>query len=217
MIIYYTKDFKEVLTDPSRYIYLSKFKLTSFSGGIEKTDLNTIDTPSEEYTVSTSPTAGYYEAEGIISGSLLSLSISIPISDISIEDYTAIFLYYEDYSDVKDPQLACIIFGKTDEQEKESGKIYFGKLNLEPDRTIINVPGFNYNCSLLLNQDSDLDFLESKGMGIVYSLFLESGEIRDLGYVSRKSYEVYLLEQRGEDDYDHFYTQYINSYGLKIY
>ena len=51
----------------------------------------------------------------------------------------------------------------------------------------------------------------------MYSLFLDSGEIRNFGYVSRESYEAYLLEQRGDDSYDHLYTQYFNNYGLKTY
>lgn len=218
MIIYYTKDFKDVLKDPARYINISKFKLSSCKD-IESYKLNLMPQQKE---VITSPTAGYYNAEGIVSGNLLSLSIRIPISDISIEDYTTLFVFYDDLSNVSDdlfPKLAFIISGGMVLKELDEGdmRIFFEKLNLEPEGTIITIPDFKHECSLKLNQSNDVDFLEGKGVGNVYSLFLDNDEIRNFGYVSRESYEAYLLEQRGDDDYDHLYTQYINNYGLKIY
>lgn len=220
MIIYYTKDFKEVLLDPAKYINISKFKLSSCKE-IKRDEFKSINSEYilQSGNIITSPTLGYYTAEGIVSDTLLSLSIKIPSTDISKEDYTLMFVYYDDLSeDTEQLKLAFVISGNMILEEKSNGVyVSFEKLSLEPDRTIITIPEFKYKCLIELYQDDDLDFLEGKGMGNIYSLFLDNNEMRDFGYVSRDSYEAYLLEQRGDDNYDHLYTQHVNNYGLKTY
>lgn len=213
MIIYYTEDFKRVLNNPSSYINISKFRVIA-----EKELENFKELTSDEINMlSYSPSGGYYKAEGIILDSLLTLSIEIPSSDISINDYTALLIYYENVLNYNEPpRLAFIISGSMN--KKDSTTLELGKLNLEASRTIINITKFNYNCSIYLDQTQDLEFLEGKGVGKINTLYLNIDKSeKSLRYVSRDSYESYLHELRSTDDYSHLHTTFINNYGLKVY
>ena len=216
MIIYYTKDFERVLIDSSQYIKLSKFILSSVSEmSVER--LKNI-TSMGLGTINKSPTNGYYEAEGIILDSQLSLSIEIPSTDISIDNYRILIVYYENLLNPSEqPKPAFIISGS---MVKRNDVVSFEKLNLEANRTIINILDFNPSCSINLIQDSDTEFLEGKSIGIIGNLFSNTEKDKEgIRYVSRESYEAYLLEERGTDELEleHSYTSYINNYGFKIY
>ena len=213
MTIYYTRGFKEVLNNPSRYIKISKFRAIS-----ETLLENYKGLSSEDLNIPFSPTGGYYDSEGIIQDNLLTLSIEIPSSDVSINDYTALLFFYDDVLNSNEyPQLAFILSGSISLDDKNSESMILGKLDLE-NRTIINIPNFNHRCSICLSQTDDLKFLEGKGLGKISSLYLNIDESeKPLRYVSIDSYEAYLLELRGMDDSNHSYTTYINNYGLKVY
>lgn len=217
MIIYYTEGFKRVLNDSSQYIKLSKFKLSTVLE-ISSTDLINLTADNLEKKFITSPTGGYYKAEGILLDSLLTLSIEIPDTDVSISNYTVLLVFYENLLiPTEYPQLAFILSSSMTQSGLGSqSKVIFGNLNLEPDRSIINLTNFNSKCSIILSHDTDTEFLEGKGLGVINNLFFNDGN-QEIRYVSRESYEAYLLEQRGYDELEHSYTQYINSYGFKIY
>ena len=211
MIIYYTKDFKEVLLNSSQYIQLSKYRLSDLKSIEDITQLE--ETLGNIDKQNISPSYGYYEAEGIISDSKLSLSIELPSKDVSLDSYTILLVYYDNLlSSDTTPRLAFII---SNSMEVKTKTVLFSKLNLEPERTIFNILNFEYKCSLKLNQDQDIEFLEGTGLGIIGNLYLGNGS--GGRYVSRESYGAYLQEQRSKDDNPHLFTTYINEFGLKIY
>ena len=212
MIIYYTEDFKEVLHNSSQYIQISKYRLSNLEYIKDITQLETLGNMDKS---NISPSYGYYEAEGIISGSKLSLSIEIPSKDVSVNSYTVLLVYYDNLLSSKiTTRLAFII---SNSMELKDGDIWFSKLNLEPERTIFNILNFNYNCSLKLAQDQDIEFLEGSGLGVIGNLYSGNDSGSGGRYVSRESYEAYLQEQRSKDDNEHLFTTYINEFGLKIY
>ena len=213
MIIYYTEDFKEVLLNSSQYIQLSKYRLSDLESVVDITQIETIMENNSMF----SPSYGYYEAEGIISGSNLSLSIELPSKDVSIDSYTILLVYYDNLlSSSPFTKLAFIISGSMKIIDEN---VVFSKLNLEPERTIFNISNFNHKCLLKLNQAQDIEFLEGTGLGIIGNLYMGSESSSGGRYVSRESYEAYLQEQRGieTDDSKHLFTTYINKFGLKTY
>ena len=214
MIIYYTEDFKEVLLNSSQYIQLSKYRLSDLDSIV---DITQIETLMGDNAVFFSPSYGYYEAEGIISGSNLSLSIELPSKDVSIDSYTKLLVYYDNL--LSSNVVTKLAFVISSSMQLKDEKVVFSKLNLEPERTIFNISNFNYKCSLKLNQDQDIEFLEGSGLGIIGNLYIGSESDSGGRYVSRESYEAYLQEQRGieTDDNKHLFTTYINKFGLKTY
>lgn len=226
MIIYYTEGFENKLKDPSSYIQISKFKLGE-TRPISYNSREMLDEKLEAlWNVGTSPTDGEYNLEGVYKDSTLTLSINIPNTDVSSNDmdaYDIVYVLYEDLvsGEKGNLNLAFIIAGGIDVDA--SGISGFKPLFLDPQRTILNIEKFGIEkpkCSIKLGQSPDLEFLEGTGLGKIFSIYTKqtySYDNLDLRYVSRKSYEAYLLEKRTQDDYEHRETTYINNYGLKVY
>ena len=208
MRIYFTKGFREVLNSPSQ-IKLSKLKLGKDMKSLWGNDGSNLINVSNDYISTRYQVSQFYEFDAVLKDSLLTLSISIPESDASLDEYDVLFIYYENLFD-KSLEIGILLFNEPDDSQS------FTPLNLEPLRTIINISDFSPKCHISFLEDPDLIFLEGPGFGNS-NVYHETINPEDLRYVSRNSYEAYLLEKRSEDDYDHLYTTFINKYGLKIY
>jgi hypothetical protein len=91
MILRYRNDFLgSYYQDTDRSIRLYQYKLLGSVLG----NLDEVDVP--EITRISSPTIGYYEFSGILSGTDLQISLSPDTSDYSVESYKEILVYYED-------------------------------------------------------------------------------------------------------------------------
>ena len=124
MILRYRNDFLEsYYQDTDRNIKLYQYKLL----GAHIDDLEGIDVP--KITRSSSPTIGYYEFSGILSGTDLQISLSPDVSDYSVESYREILVYYED-PETSETGLAFVI----DLEDSE---------NLRRTVNILEIPDFD--------------------------------------------------------------------------
>ena len=230
MVVYYTEGFKEILNNPSKYIKISKFKLGESGSVTGNKEFKTLpDIAKEEiWDNGTAPSieeaARRYRLEGTLKNSTLTLSIEFPEYDSAAGDmdgYDILYVLYEDLAlgDGKQ-RLAFILSGDiVNLGTKENPEFEFKPLYFDPIRTIINIENFNPKCSIVFKQSQDLEFLEGPGLGKPKSIYvyLNDDIEGEIGYVSRVSYEAYLLEKRSQDEYNHPDTTFINKYGLKIY
>ena len=146
MILRYRNDFLEsYYQDTDRNIKLYQYKLL----GSLIEDLEGVDVP--EITRSSSPTVGYYEFSGILSGTDLQISLSPDVSDYSVESYREILVYYED-PETSDIGLAFVI-------DLEEGE------NLRRTVNILEIPDFEPSCQVSFERSLDTARLEGAGQG----------------------------------------------------
>lgn len=214
MKIYFTEGFREVLKNPAMHVKLSKFKLGKDMKSLWGDNGSNLVNILDSYVSAKFPVSRFYEFDAVLKDSLLTLSISIPESDASLDEYDVLFIYYENLFN-NSSEIGILLFNEP--QQDSLGNISFASLDLEPLRTIINISDFSSKCYISFLEDPDLIFLEGPGFGNTNVYHTDNVNSEDLRYVSRKSYETYLLEKRSEDEYYHLYTTFINKYGLKIY
>jgi hypothetical protein len=203
MILRYRNDFLEsYYQDTDRNIKLYQYKLL----GSLIEDLEGVDVP--EITRSSSPTVGYYEFSGILSGTDLQISLSPDVSDYSVESYREILVYYED-PETSDIGLAFVI-------DLEEGE------NLRRTVNILEIPDFEPSCQVSFERSLDTARLEGAGQGR-YRNFLGLSDEDLRAYVALESWRAYHQLNKSTDSntsnflLDHLDTVKINEYGLKIY
>lgn len=203
MILRYRNDFLEsYYQDTDRNIKLYQYKLL----GTILENLDEINV--QEVTRSSSPTAGYYEFSGILSGTDLQISLSPDISDYSVESYREILVYYED-TETSENGLAFVI----DLEDSE---------NLRRTVNILEIPDFDPSCQVSLGRSLDTARLEGAGQGR-YRNFLGFSDENLRAYVTLESWRAYHQLNKSTDSntsnflLDHLDTVKINEYGLKIY
>ena len=203
MILRYRNDFLEsYYQDTDRNIRLYQYKLL----GAHIDDLEGIDV--SEITRSSSPTIGYYEFSGILSGTDLQISLSPDVSDYSVESYREILVYYED-PETSEIGLAFVI----DLEDSE---------NLRRTVNILEIPDFDPSCQVSFERSLDTARLEGAGQGR-YRNFLGLSDEDLRAYVTLESWRAYHQLNKSTDSntsnflLDHLDTVKINEYGLKIY
>jgi len=203
MILRYRNDFLEsYYQDTDRNIRLYKYKLL----GDHIDDLEGIDV--SKITCSSSPTIGYYEFSGILSGTDLQVSLSPDVSDYSVESYREILVYYED-PETSEIGLAFVI----DLEDSE---------NLRRTVNILEIPDFDPSCQVSFERSLDTARLEGAGQGR-YRNFLGLSDEDLRAYVTLESWRAYHQLNKSTDSntsnflLDHLDTVKINEYGLKIY
>jgi hypothetical protein len=203
MILRYRNDFLEsYYQDTDRNIRLYQYKLL----GAHIDDLENIDVP--EITRNSSPTIGYYEFSGILSGTDLQVSLSPDVSDYSVESYREILVYYED-PETSEIGLAFVI----DLEDSE---------NLRRTVNILEIPDFEPSCQVSFERSLDTTRLEGAGQGR-YRNFLGLSDEDLRAYVTLESWRAYHQLNKSTDSntsnflLDHLDTVKINEYGLKIY
>ena len=203
MILRYRNDFLEsYYQDTDRNIRLYQYKLL----GAHIDDLEGIDVP--KITRSSSPTIGYYEFSGILSGTDLQISLSPDVSDYSVESYREILVYYED-PETSEIGLAFVI----DLEDSE---------NLRRTVNILEIPDFEPSCQVSFERSLDTARLEGAGRGR-YRNFLGLSDEDLRAYVTLESWRAYHQLNKSTDSntsnflLDHLDTVKINEYGLKIY
>lgn len=203
MILRYRNDFLEsYYQDTDRNIRLYQYKLL----GDHITDLESVDVP--KITRSSSPTIGYYEFSGILSGTDLQISLSPDVSDYSVESYREILVYYED-PETSEIGLAFVI----DLEDSE---------NLRRTVNILEIPDFDPSCQVSFERSLDTARLEGAGQGR-YRNFLGLSDEDLRAYVTLESWRAYHQLNKSTDSntsnflLDHLDTVKINEYGLKIY
>jgi hypothetical protein len=203
MILRYRNDFLEsYYQDADRNIRLYQYKLL----GDHITDLESVDVP--KITRSSSPTIGYYEFSGILSGTDLQISLSPDVSDYSVESYREILVYYED-PETSEIGLAFVI----DLEDSE---------NLRRTVNILEIPDFDPSCQVSFERSLDTARLEGAGQGR-YRNFLGLSDEDLRAYVTLESWRAYHQLNKSTDSntsnflLDHLDTVKINEYGLKIY
>lgn len=203
MILRYRNDFLEsYYQDTDRNIRLYQYKLL----GAHIDDLEGIDVP--KITRSSSPTIGYYEFSGILSGTDLQISLSPDVSDYSVESYREILVYYED-PETSEIGLAFVI----DLEDSE---------NLRRTVNILEIPDFEPSCQVSFERSLDTARLEGAGQGR-YRNFLGLSDEDLRAYVTLESWRAYHQLNKSTDSntsnflLDHLDTVKINEYGLKIY
>jgi hypothetical protein len=201
MILRYRNDFLEsYYQDTDRNIKLYQYKLL---GSILE-DLDGADV--SEVTRSSSPTVGYYEFSGILSGTDLQISLKPSVSDYSVESYREILVYYEDV-ETSEIGLAFVI----DLEESE---------NLRRTVNILEIPEFEPSCQVSFDRSLDTERLEGAGQGR-YRNFLDLSSKK--AYVTLESWRAYHQLNKSTDSntsdflLDHLDTVKINEYGFKIY
>jgi hypothetical protein len=203
MILRYRNDFLEsYYQDADRNIRLYQYKLL----GDHITDLESVNVP--KITRSSSPTIGYYEFSGILSGTDLQVSLSPDVSDYSVESYREILVYYED-PETSEIGLAFVI----DLEDSE---------NLRRTVNILEIPDFDPSCQVSFERSLDTARLEGAGQGRYRNfLGLSNEDLR--AYVTLESWRAYHQLNKSTDSntsnflLDHLDTVKINEYGLKIY
>jgi hypothetical protein len=203
MILRYRNDFLEsYYQDTDRNIRLYQYKLL----GDHITDLESVDVP--KITRSSSPTIGYYEFSGILSGTDLQISLSPNVSDYSVESYREILVYYED-PETSEIGLAFVI----DLEDSE---------NLRRTVNILEIQDFDPSCQVSFERSLDTARLEGAGQGR-YRNFLGLSDEDLRAYVTLESWRAYHQLNKSTDSntsnflLDHLDTVKINEYGLKIY
>lgn len=203
MILRYRNDFLEsYYQDTDRNIRLYQYKLL----GDHIDNLESIDVP--KITRSSSPTIGYYEFSGILSGTDLQISLSPDVSDYSVESYREILVYYED-PETSEIGLAFVI----DLEDSE---------NLRRTVNILEIPDFDPSCQVSFERSLDTARLEGAGQGR-YRNFLGLSDEDLRAYVTLESWRAYHQLNKSTDSntsnflLDHLDTVKINEYGLKIY
>jgi hypothetical protein len=203
MILRYRNDFLEsYYQDTDRNIRLYQYKLL----GDHITDLESVDVP--KITRRSSPTIGYYEFSGILSGTDLQISLSPNVSDYSVESYREILVYYED-PETSEIGLAFVI----DLEDSE---------NLRRTVNILEIPDFDPSCQVSFERSLDTARLEGAGQGR-YRNFLGLSDEDLRAYVTLESWRAYHQLNKSTDSntsnflLDHLDTVKINEYGLKIY
>ena len=203
MILRYRNDFLEsYYQDTDRNIKLYQYKLL----GDHIDDLENVDVP--KITRSSSPTIGYYEFSGILSGTDLQVSLSPDVSDYSVESYREILVYYED-PETSEIGLAFVI----DLEDSE---------NLRRTVNILEIPDFDPSCQVSFERSLDTSRLEGAGQGR-YRNFLGLSDEDLRAYVTLESWRAYHQLNKSTDSntsnflLDHLDTVKINEYGLKIY
>ena len=151
--IKFTEGFKKILNNPLRSISLSKFKLDVrkqiWDNIDEKIDLSYILTNFQTSPQdSSNGEAVFYEFDSCIKDSLLTISFGIPDYDVSLGDYDTIYLFYEDIL-TGEVDLAGLLFGYVE----NNGIKQSSSLEIEPDRTIINISDFNPKCNILIRNN----------------------------------------------------------------
>ncbi len=203
MILRYRNDFLgSYYQDTDRSIRLYQYKLLGSVLG----NLDEVDVP--EITRTSSPTTGYYEFSGILSGTDLQISLSPDTSDYSVESYKEILVYYED-PETSESGLAFVI----DLEDTET---------LRRTVNILEIPGFDPSCRVFFKRSLDTDRLEGAGQGR-YRNFLGLSDEDPKAYVTLESWRAYHQLNKSTDSntsnflLDHLDTVKINEYGLKIY
>lgn len=203
MILRYRNDFLEsYYQDTDRNIRLYRYKLLGDRiDNLERVDVS-------EITRSSSPTTGYYEFSGILSGTNLQVSLSPDIFDYSVESYREILVYYED-PETSEIGLAFVI----DLEDSE---------NLRRTVNILEIPDFEPSCQVSFERSLDTARLEGAGQGR-YRNFLGLSDEDLRAYVTLESWQAYHQLNKSTDSntsnflLDHLDTVKINEYGLKIY
>jgi hypothetical protein len=196
MILRYRNDFLEsYYQDADRNIRLYQYKLL----GDHITDLESVNVP--KITRSSSPTIGYYEFSGILSGTDLQVSLSPDVSDYSVESYREILVYYED-PETSEIGLAFVI----DLEDSE---------NLRRTVNILEIPDFDPSCQVSFERSLDTARLEGAGQGR-YRNFLGLSDEDLRAYVTLESWRAYHQLNKSTDSntsnflLDHLDTVKIN-------
>lgn len=197
MIIEYTEKFREVYNSQNKNIRLGSYKL---SQNEITSDINF--TSVEELIRYSSPSLGYYSFSSILDSNILQVSLIPPNSDISVELYKSIIIFYTDL-ETNEEDIAFVISLQ-------------GSEKLRRATNLINIKNFNPICQVEYNQSKDTERLEGRGQGR-YTDIWSIEEEDNLYYITLDSYIEYNQLEKSKDNTKHLDTTYIDEYGLKIY
>jgi hypothetical protein len=242
MRIFISSLFKNLLEIEQCCLELGYYRLGTLDD-IKNNEGNFIETLEEmrldfiEQDKSRSPSNGVYVYDGVIfpQENKMMISLQVPIGDqgMSENEYKTIYCIYKNLL-TGNGGIAFIITGdKLEDSDSifidytnkfgEPGKTFnSGPLNLTLEKNIITLPLPEYKCTLLVTQkDDDLFFLENNGVGRNYNIYryFESHPQKtvDRNFFSKNSFDSYYKTVRGDDDFTHNNTVYINKFGIKIY